>query len=246
MKITHATHQYWLKRFEDSPLAGFSKSNREKLKSAIKAAPEAGISADFSVLTEADIEWFVPLYDSMLSGKRNPFKHDIHGSTLGKAGAEYWILKLSSNGIPIGATIFSVKDWYVSIAFRTYPNSWPDQKLRAAPALYADYAISEHALSLNMNALSHGLDRNPYGPNSHIGLAIFKLSVGCKPHIPVTPEFTEIETDNITESTLLLLQPETGRVITDAKLFLKREDEERYAQVCKYPELLRVEVNYID
>lgn len=246
MSIEYTNSHYWLKPVKENILEPYSKSNREKLKSTLKQYTEHNIEFEIAVVTETVLDWFIPLYTNLISSKSNPSLHDVRESTL-EDDREYFALILKQDKVALGATIFSIKDWYVSIAYRAYPNNWQNNiKLRSNPSLLSDYFIAEYTQSIQKEWISHGLDRNPYGPNSYIGLAAFKLSVGCKAFIPTKTVATEtLDTSEINTETLVLHRPTEKTRITEATLFVKPEDEEKYQQVTKYPDLLKVNIVHI-
>jgi hypothetical protein len=108
--------------------------------------------------------------------------------------------------------------------------------------------VAVFAFDQGKTIISHGKDRNPYGLNSAIGMAGFKLSVGCRPSNVTdgTYEIHTLDTDKLTEDCLILEQPKEGTDITKAYLVTSRENGHKHLQVTKYPEQLSVEVLYRD
>ncbi len=154
----------------------------------------------------------------------------------------YYALILKEDGIPIGATIFSERKHTLSIAYRIYPNSWTMGSMQANPSLYTEYLINMYAAERGFTMISHGRDRNPYGPNSYVGLAGFKLSIGCAAYIPLKSiPVEEFDTDNAQCDTFIFEYPQEGRRITKGYLICSEEMCERYMQNTKYPHLIEVE-----
>lgn len=243
MSIDYTKSHYWLKSFTLDTLEPYSKSNREKLKSTIKRYSEYEIEYEVVPMTEEILTWFTPLYNEIISSKSNPVLHDIKSNTM-SGKRPYFALIMKQSGVNIGATLFSVKDWYVSIAYRVYPNNWNNEiKLRSNPSLLSDYFLSEYTKSLDIKCISHGLDRNPYGINSHIGLASFKLSIGCRAFIPsIEAEIFSFDENNITTDTLILHRPSEKIRISEATLYVIEENIDKYSHVTKYPDLLKVNI----
>lgn len=243
MQIEYTKSHYWLKPVGENILDPFSKSNREKLKSTLKRYEEEKITHTIEPVSDELLDWFEPLYTETLLKKDNPDIHDVR-SNVTSSDINYYSLTLKQSNKNIGATIFSIKNWYLSIAHRVYPNFWPDGvKLRSNPSLLTEYFLAEYAKEKGIKFISHGKDRNPHGPNSYIGLASYKLAVGCKIFINSREEeFFTLDQSEIKTDTLVLHRPKEKIRITDATLFTSEENLDRYTQVTKFPDLLKVNV----
>lgn len=243
MNINYIPEHVWEKRVTDDPLSEMGKSNRARLRSTLKLVPESHITHSIEPLTDEIIEWFTPLYNTKISSKENPKLFDIRATTIGKDSPyKYNALILSEGGERIGATIFSERPSLLSIAYRIYPNEWREAKLQANPSLYTELLINEYAHAKGYTRLSHGRDRNPYGLNSHIGLAIFKLSIGCVPQIAKVPPPAEtLDTEEASTDLLVFEAPTTERRITKGYLICTEAMREQYLQVTKYEEQVRIE-----
>jgi hypothetical protein len=248
MKITIPNKVRWQKPIHEDPLSIYSKEKRRRIRQIVND-PDSGINTRFTPLDEAGVAWFEPLYQETIGQKQNAVLHNIADTTIHSGnGAEYWLLELTERGETIGGTIFSIREDRLNIAYRVYPQTWTSDQSGANPSLFTDYIISLRAQELGKSFLSHGKDRNPYGVNSSIGLAIFKLSVGCRPLVPAEREFHELDTDTITEDTLAFLQPENANepeAIQQAILFTTEESLNSYVQVTKYPDLVSVETRIL-
>ncbi len=243
MKISYIPEHAWYKKVVEDPLLLMGKSNQAQLRSTLRHEDLSCITYSIEVLTEDILQWFTPLYTQEISNKSNPKVSDIYGTTLGKESPyTYYALILYENGERIGATIFSERKTVLSIAYRIYPHKWSTVVLQANPSLYTEYLINKHAHQRGLSKLSHGRDRNPYGINSYIGLAAFKLSIGCSAMIPSAPlETLTFDTDTATLDAFVLEQPQEGRAITQAYLICTEASLGKYIQVTKYPHLLSVE-----
>ena len=243
MKINYPSHHKWNKPLADDPFYSFGKSNTARLKSTLNKIDNLDIKHEIAPLTEETLSWFTPLYNKTISNKNNPKVFDIYATTLGKNSKfPYFSLSLYENGSPIGATIFSERKNILSIAYRIYPNKWNDHKLQASPSIYTEYLLTKYGIEKGFTKLSHGRDRNPYGPNAHIGLAIYKLSVGCSVFTPsVSYEINTMELDDITTDTLVFEQPKEGERITKGYLCVSKDTKDKYEQVTKYPEQIEIE-----
>lgn len=246
MQLTYAHTHKWIKDLTGDLLVPFGKNNSKKIRRLIGEASEKGITFTFEDLHQDFLDWFIPLYVSHISEKKNPKVVDIHNATLGKDNRKYpcYSLTILEHGTPIGGTIFTLRKNHLSIAFRAYKNKWTSVESACSPALYAEYLITEHAVTHGKTKLVHGSDRNLYGVHSNIGVAIFKLSTGCHPVLSQIHETSVLETDDCVSETLILQYPESGRNITNAYLITTQENEAAYEQLYKYPEKLNIHTLY--
>lgn len=243
MKVTYASHHKWTRLIHEDLPKILGRNNTYRLRTTLKNIENTIITHEFAPLTDETLEWFQPLYQEAISSKSNPKLFDIRGTTIGKGSKfKYFSLTLFENGRPIGATIFSERNSILSIAYRIYPNSWTENNLPANPSLYAEYLMNEYGLAGGFKTLSHGRDRNPYGTNSHIGLAIFKLSLGCTAGLPTSGYgVNTLDLGTIDQDILVLKYPTEGTQITDAILYASAESMPKYEQITKYPDRLLVE-----
>lgn len=151
---------------------------------------------------------------------------------------------LHDQGAYVGGTIFSLTEKSISVAYRSHETKWPHAALLASPALCAEYLLMQHALELGKIRISHGKDRNPYGMNASIGLAIWKLAIGCLPVKSNDAEMKTLDTETVAEDMLVLVYPGEARRIREAYLLTTPETEQRWLQATKYPERLKVATIY--
>lgn len=245
MKITVPDKVRWIKDVPDDPISGYSSKQRGRIRSTLKLFEET-VDVDILPIDQELVDWFTPLYEERMSTKDNPVIFDVASTTLNNPnGRDYFMMVVSEDGERIGATLFSIMGKQINLVYRTYPNSWKNSSYRANPSLVTDYLITEHAKSIGKVRVSHGKDRNFYGQNAGIGLATFKLSVGCIPKLCKDFELTEVETDDIKEDTLILLSESEGEVITRAVLICHEENAEKFIQLQSYSDQLQVEVLHI-
>jgi hypothetical protein len=246
MKISFPSHHTWFKFIAEEPLSQFGKNAAAQLRSSLHLAEDEGIVCEVVDIDQPFLDWFVPMYIERISTKEHPAIFDIRGH-MEKGGVHfpYKALVLKEGGIPLGAMIFTLRANKVSIAFRTFAREWQHAHLAASPSLFMEYQICLYTQKMGKRVVTHGKDRNPYGPHSNIGLAIFKLASGFKVRTSGSFEIGELDTENITENTFLLSLP-TGdsRRIKTGYLIIKKEDENKYVQLTKYPLLLSTETIY--
>ena len=248
MKIQHTTHHRWHRPVIENPLLLYNKNNQKRLQSTLNKIEETNVSYQIRIVDNEFLEWFQPFYTAQMESKANAKVHDLYEATKAKDYIEaYYQLTLFEGDHRLGAILFSLrKDKMLGISFRALEHTWQENTLQANPALYTDYLLAQFAYEKAMEVFSHGLDRNPYGINAAIGLATFKLVVGCTPKIPKEPEFTETDISQLTEDALIILPPEEDIVITKAVLICTTESEPKYAQLRAYPDRLNIDVQHRD
>lgn len=244
MRISYATAHTWFKPVEDDPLMSFGKNARARLRATLGRIHTFDISAQINPLTEEFLSQFLPLYEERIHEKKNPVIFDIAQKTLGNPERAhlYYSMALYENEAFLGGTVFSLRHNRLSIAYRTYRTAWVSADLPANPSTYTEYEISRYACEVGKEVILHGKDRNPYGMHSSIGLALFKLSVGCRPKKSKVFEVSTLDPTRLTEDVLVLEYPgETTEDITRAYLIASPEGIEKWEPVSKYPERLSVE-----
>lgn len=244
MKVTYALEYNWTKPVDKDPLNEFSKKSRARLRSTLNKIEESSVSHKIEPLTEETLSWFTPLYNETISNRGNPKIFDIFSTTLGKGSKyTYYSLILFEEEKPVGATIFSERKSVLSVAYRISPHDWENNSLPSTPSHYVEYLLNEYAWKRGYKKLSHGKDRHPYGINSQIGLAIFKLSIGCRAYTSTTEYNTaEIDLDSITEDQLIFEHPRDGREVTKGYLCIQSDHLNKYLQATKYPDQIEVEI----
>ncbi len=244
MKINYYPFLRWRKELTPDPLSNFRKNAQSKIRSTLTKLEEANITYHVGKVDDAFLHWFLPLYEENIRSKANPRVINIR-ERVAVAKIDYYYLAIYQDQQPIGATIFSYREDFLSIAFRTYTNKWPAQNLRANPDLLGEYLIHTIAAENNYHTISHGKDGNPYGFNSSIGLAAFKLSMGCVPYIPSAKEIATLkkqtlETDNIDKPILVFACPTSDIRITDGYLIGSESDKEKWKTVFIYDEQVKI------
>ena len=246
MQVTFPSHHRWQKDISSGIEIDFSGRAAKKIHASLPILEENSINYSIETLAEDFFIDFMPLYTEQIGNKQNALLYDVKDKTLFNKthSFPYYSFSLYESGVFIGGTIFSLRTNIISYAYRTFKNNWQQAKVKASPAMIGEYVIAQFAAEHGKKFLSHGKDRNPYGLNAAIGLATFKLSVGCRPSVGKESEYTIqiIDTDIIIEDCLILEQPKEGTNITKAYLVTSPENLEKYIQVTKYPDQLTVEV----
>lgn len=243
MQVSFPSHHSWLKDISAGIEIDFSGRAAKKIHASLPLLETSHIDYHIEPLTEAFFDEFMPLYTSHVGNKQNSLLHDVKANTLYKDSAfPYCSFSLRESGKFIGGTVFSMREDRISYAYRAFMPDWNNARLKASPAMIGEYVVAEYATLHGKQFLSHGKDRNPYGINAGIGLATFKLSVGCRACVSKNAEIKTLNTDTLEQDCLILSMPDTGTAITKAYLVTTKESLEKYIQVTKYPDLLEVEV----
>ena len=249
MKITYSAKVRWHRPVTNTPMDYYGKSNKARLRSTLNKLSEMpDISFSFAPLSEFFLDWFEPIYLNTISEKSNAMVHEVRANTIENTeiNSPLFGLTLMENSQPTGGIIYSLREDMLAVHYRIFSNNWATETLQANPSLVSDYFLAEEAFKQNKLIFSHGLDRNPYGINSNIGLANFKLSVGCQPKLPKNAEFLEIDTDSVKQDALILHKPESGDLITEGTLVCTAETEQKYAQIRSFADRVKIETIYRD
>lgn len=245
MHIFYPSEHNWIEPILEDPVSGLGKKNQARVRSSLRKLPDTTVSSTVEPLTQSILDWFTPLYTEQIGQKSNPKIHDLYANTIGKdVPYTYHALIVKENGRPVGATIFSKRTHILSIAYRIYPRDWKQNTLQASPSLFAEYLINRYAFECGYKKLSHGKDRNPYGINANIGLALFKLSVGCLAYLPTAGyEVRGLDLTTVSEDILVFEMPAEGiKRITKGYLCVSKESLQKYDTVTKYPKQILIEV----
>ena len=247
MKISYATTHRWRKEVTSDSLSLFGASEQKKIKDTLKKVSESDVAYVIEPLSEEFLSWWSPMYETHISTKDNPKVFNVREKTLGNTDKEktYFSLTLKEGDDRLGGVIFSLKDDVLFFCHRTLAYDWKRAKLRASPSLFVEYVLAEHAREIGMKQISHGVDRNPYGLNSSIGLAGFKLSTGCRPQLAKEYEVSILDTQELNKNALILELPnDSGEHanITKAYLVADKAGIEKWSSVLKYEDRLVVEV----
>lgn len=243
MKLLYADNHTWRKTIHPDIFPDFGKNNTKKLKSLLSGMEEQNISYTFESLAKEFFVWFSPLYDSLIASRENFGGYDIIESTLNNTNSKYpyFSFSLLIDNVPIGGAIFTMRKNKLSLVYRAFPSKFPESiDTRCTPALLAEYLLTVYTVCEGKEELAHGADKNPYGINSAIGLAIFKLSVGCKPFLQKTFEVRELDLETLTHDVLVLEYPSEGKRINEAALIATEESLSKYQQLFKYTEQLKI------
>jgi hypothetical protein len=244
MLIPHSTTHRWTKPVVNDPLADFGQNTTARLRSTLNRIPNFNIKNVVEPLNEAFLDWFLPVYELRINEKANPRVFDIRKKTLGrKKPKQFFSMTLYEGDEKIGGTIFSCNHGNLSVAYRTYQNDWTQANLPANPSSYTEYLINQEAINRDAKTIIHGRDRNPYGLNSSIGLANFKLAAGCHPELSHKYETSTLDTDKLTTDVFVFALPAPNETrISQGFLIVDDIGLNKWSQVAKYGKLLDVAI----
>lgn len=231
----------------DDSLALFGASEQKKIKDTLKKVSATDVAFVIEPLSDEFLSWWSPMYQAHISSKDNPRVFNVREKTLANTGSgkAYFSLTLMEGEDRLGGVIFSLNDDVLFFCHRTLAYDWKRSGLRASPSLFVEYLLAEHAREIGMKQISHGVDRNPYGLNSSIGLAGFKLSTGCRPQLAKKYEVSTLDTQDLNRDALILAlpnEPEEHANITKAYLVADKAGIEKWSPVLKYKDRLVVEI----
>jgi hypothetical protein len=135
---------------------------------------------------------FIPIYRAEIMNREN-FNLERTGiiasiiERVEKNPLKYKFLFIHSNdGELFGATLFSIIDDKLQMAFRAYRRDININALKHKASLdyWGEKLIREYGAKMRLAVFSHGKDTHPYGGRNRIGLALYKLKVGTRPKVP--------------------------------------------------------------
>lgn len=223
----------------ESPDAFFSKKAMDRIKktwkiledSPYRLAREENVGVDY-------LDRFVPVYTEHIGAKKNGFVYPVKERILTgiEKGGVYEAFSLYERDALIGGFIYAVRTKSLSSCFRAFPHKLPIA-VPASISHLGEHMLFARALELEKKFIKHGKDRNAYGLHSNIGLAQYKMRLGCDPWVSKTPENVLLEVPALCEGTdaLFFLSSELRGRMVEGILVSDQSQEEL---VSLYPTLL--------
>lgn len=167
-----------------SSLECFSPEIAKKIPKSLSRLQAAGYTFVFEAVDASYMEKFHTLYVQNISQKENPKIFEVKGKIAEKLskGETIEALSLYKNNTYLGGSIYRVLDEKFSVIYRTFQKEF-EISLPVNVGIAADSLVYQKAIDEKKTDITHGRDRNLYGLHSDIGLAQFKLLVGCAPYI---------------------------------------------------------------
>lgn len=201
-----------------------SRHRQRRIDKALAALTGAGYTWKFEDVSDEYLDRFVPLYKQHISAKENGTVFDVRQKIqAGRLkGKQHESVSLWHGDTFIGGQIYSVLADALSVAYRVFPYKLP-LKLPISCSYVAERQLLTRALALRKTRILHGKDHNVFGPHSAIGLAAYKLNVGCVPHVSTAANnvFDALDNLSLTQDALVFLGATPKQTITEATLFMR-------------------------
>lgn len=219
-----------------SPLELLSEKNAKKIQKSLQALHETPFSFQRKKVDEDFLKNFIPLYEEGIRALPNGVLHDLRKGIAAKNHLGFCeAIALYEQQKLLGAQIFRIRKDSISILYRMFPKKL-SLPLHTTIGLIASYHLYQYALELGKPEITHGRDRNVFGPNAAIGLASYKLESGAHPFVSNNPD-NEIYRDltPLAEDALVFLGSEKGAPIEKAILFSSSENiKEKYGYLLAH------------
>ncbi len=223
MNIKYNSHIIWkinLSKFSQSNDV-FSAKTFKKITATERKLNEMEYVFRFENVTNDLLDEFIPKYEEYISSKKNPAIHNIRSITMYNTNHDYSYQSLSlyHKEKLVGALLFTVREKRISTAFKFYPKQL-EIKLPISVTMVAERILLDYAFMLKKNYLYHGVDRNCYGDNAEIGLAMTKLQVGCLPYVPTSQQYVSYTNYKSSDhDSLVFLACQKGKLCKKALLY---------------------------
>lgn len=227
----------------EEPWQFFGKKTGKRVRRAVEKCAQDKTEV-FKIETVDDdyLEAFVKIYTESIAEKSNPRHIDVIQKIHEKQeeGVEYEAVSLynSDTSKLIGGLLYSKREESLNAAFKAFPAEF-SATMPATPTRVAEYYFIERAKQLQKTYISHGKDRNVYGVHCDLGLARFKLSIGCVPYVPADNTLWKEEVDaNKEKVVFIFLGEDVDTPVQESILITTKTEEESRAA---YPELWKHE-----
>ena len=201
----------------------------EKSKTLLAQSP-TGFRFICEPVTPAWLDAFVPLYEEYIGAKEHAAVSQVraHIAAEQAKGKAYETISLWEGKKFLGGVIYAVMKDRIQVAYRVFPRQL-SVKLPVGVSYLAEDYLYRRVFELGKKTIVHGRDRNPYGLNSAIGLAEYKLKIGCAPFVSSAPvvTFKKLAELPAHQEALVFLGTEKERTITQARLISERALEEQ-------------------
>lgn len=217
------------------------KSETKKLKKTLELLPLSEYQFKVTQVDKQYLAEFIPMYQTDMRQKKHGVIFDVHQKIESnhKKEIRYEAISLLKNDSLIGGMIYSIRGSSVSVAYRSFPHTL-DIKLPISCSYAAEHYLVNRAIELDKFTITHGRDRNPFGLNSAIGLADYKLRIGSVPYVSKSKEneFHRLKEYTHDEDSLIFLGTEPAQRITKAVLLYQSNSparEKNYISLFKQP-----------
>lgn len=213
-----------------SPDTIFSSSTGKKIRRGLQLIQNSSYKLVIEPVTKDYMSVFTPLYIANILEKDSPQVMDTTKAITEKLseGEHIFAVSLYDEALYLGGMIFrmSQKSPLCSVIYKVFPKEL-SIALPISVSFLAEYKLYAYAIEQGATSLVHGRDRNVYGQHLSLGLAAYKCTVGCAPHVSKTDSTTftsSIESPKHVD-TLIFLGSEKGAPVTHAILFSESREE---------------------
>lgn len=208
----------------------FSTKTRKKIRRGLRLLEEAGGAFTVMPIDDDAIDIFQAMHEGLLKRKQSNL-HVRADETIMKGireGKQIEMLSLWYQNKMIGAMVFHIKQDVVRTIYKVFPEKFDAISLPINLTFLAEYNLFQYAIKRGAKEIIHGRDRNLYGINSSIGLAMFKTQLGCEPRVSKVADIAMVgESIPLAGKDILCFLGATqGEVITKAILFTYLTEEE--------------------
>lgn len=232
---THPSHIAWRLTASDEVMDHIFTSRLAKdVEKTEKILLDLGYRIELEPLTEELLDFFWEKYQAFLTQKPRgaifPIRESIQKNMT--EGKRYTMINLYNPKKEfVGGLIVSEnpKTHRITTAYKVLPHTLPERKRFPESIAYVfTFRFYRFALEKGYQSISHGVDRNPYGFYSNIGLALFKIRSGERPVVATKNKitFSDIISYRSEEDILIWLGDTPETPITKAILITKLPFEE--------------------
>ena len=215
-----------ISNYKDS-LNPFSDKTRKRISKAKKLLDEQGYMIRCEDLSEKLINQFVYIYNHHI-GKLGGLVHDVKEKIFNNPPHKfpYKFFNIYHKEIYVGGLIFSDRGDHLVVAYKAIPHRL-NIKIPISLSYIAETYLYKYALDNNKMYIRRGSDRNLYGIELSIGLALYKLQIGNYPILVPDKKLTIINCfDWKEEDTLVFLAPQVGNKIDQAMMYSTKPVDE--------------------
>jgi len=211
----------------NDPLAPFGTKIRKKITKAQSLLLEHGYSVRCEDLSEELVDKFVDIYNFHMLAIGGII-HEVKQKTFLSPphSYPYKVISIYLKEKYLGGLIFSNRVDHLVTAYKALPHKL-EHSLPISSSFVVEEALNKYAIEHRCRYIRRGKDRNLYGPNLSIGLALYKLQIGAYPRlVPNSKLEPNAGFDWSNQDTLVFLAPGTGEQITEAKLYSTKSETE--------------------
>jgi len=222
IECKHPVKLSWQLDFDQlkDALAPFSTRTRKKIIKAQLLLADHDYSIRCEDLSEELVDRFVAIYKlhmQAIGGIVHDVKQRVYVSP--PHSHPYKVISIYLKDIYLGGLIFSDRVTHLVTAYKAIPHKLK-HSLPISSSFVIEAALNKYAIEHNCKYIRRGKDRNLYGPNLSIGLALYKLQIGTYPRLVPNSKLKPSTGFNWSnKDTLVFLAPQEGNRITEGIIY---------------------------